>query len=162
MPSAPSYLRNTESVVAAFGFWPGFHDAPVLGCDYDPAGGGKVVLTLHGWVMSPEVDERGFYKLTRHHLVRFAFHGIVDADLDRFNSMGNILFGLGFSSAEDFAATGRFSVRLDSALGGDLRGSFFAEAGEVLEVVPCGADGWRAGSGPPPEKVPRKPIRGVD
>lgn len=144
MASAPSYLRNTEPVVAAFGSWPGFHDAPVLGCDYDRAGRGKVVLTVHAWVRNPEVDDRGFSKLTRHHLVRFAFHGIADADLGRFNSMGNILFGLGFSSAEQFAATGRFFVKLDSALGGDLGGSFFAEAGEVLEVVPCGADGQRS------------------
>jgi len=53
--------------------------------------------------------------------------------------MGNILFGLGFPSAEEFASAGKFSVKLDSAMGGDLCGSFSARSGEVLEIVPCDA-----------------------
>ncbi len=99
-------------------------------------------LILHGWETTPEVDERGYFKLSKHHLVRFAFHGISDADLDHF-ICGNILFQLGFSSPEEFAAAGRFSVDLDSAMGGDLCGSFSAAAGEVLEVTPCDREGRR-------------------
>lgn len=144
MTPAPSYLRNTEAVVKAFGYWPSFHDAPVVGFFYERGGRGAVEFTLHGWEMTPEVDERGYFRLTKHHLVRFAFQGISEADLDRFTAVGNILFGLGFSTAADFQAAGTFSVDLESAMGGDLCGSFCASTGEVLEVLSCDSDGQNA------------------
>ena len=59
MMQAPSYLRNTRAVVEAFGYWPSFHDAAVVDIRYDPDGGGVVGLTLHGWEITREVDERG-------------------------------------------------------------------------------------------------------
>src|SRR5277367_978093 len=113
MKPAPPYLRNTDAVLNAFGYWPRFHDAPVVAYNYDRAGHGAVELTLHGWEMTSEVDSRGFFKLTKHHLVRFGFKLITNPNLPKFAS-GNILFGLDFSNAEDFAAAGRFSVELDS------------------------------------------------
>ena len=30
MPSVPTYLRNHQAVINAFGYWPDFHDSPVL------------------------------------------------------------------------------------------------------------------------------------
>jgi len=105
MTPAPSYLRNTEAVVKAFGYWPSFHDATVFGFHYVRGGNGAVEFTLHGWDMTPEVDERGYFKRIKHHLVRFAFREITDADLERFTSMGNILFKLGFSTPEEFEAS---------------------------------------------------------
>jgi hypothetical protein len=150
MTPAPSYLRNTESVVRAFGYWPSFHDASVVAFRYDRGGQGAVEFTLHGWEMTPEVDERGSYKLTKHHLVRFAFQDISDADLDRFSAASNILFGLGLSTAEEFQSAGKFSVDLNSAMGGDLCGSFCARTGEVLEVLSCDPDGQGADPCAPP------------
>lgn len=140
MIPTPSYVRNAEAVVKAFGYWPSFHDAPVVAFRYDKEGPGAVELTVHGWEMTPDVDERGFFKLIKHHLISFVFLGISDAELDQF-ICGNILFGLEFSSLEEFAAAGTFCVTLDSAMGGDLCGSFSARIGEVVEVVPCGSDG---------------------
>ncbi|HWD18246.1 MAG TPA: Imm50 family immunity protein [Verrucomicrobiae bacterium] len=140
MKSAPPYLRNTNAVLKAFGYWPSFHDAPVVAFRYDRKGHGAVELTLHGWEMTADVDARGFYKLIKRHLVRFAFKEITEPKLDEFDSE-NILFGLNFSSPEDFAAVGRFSVELDSAIGCELCGSFCAKSGEVLEVIPCDAEG---------------------
>jgi hypothetical protein len=154
MTPAPPYLRNTGPVVKAFGYWPSFHDAPVVAFHYDRGGPGAVEFTLHGCEMTAEVDERGFFKLIKHHLVRFAFHGITDADLDRFTSGGNILFGLGFSSPEEFVAGGKFSVDLDSAMGGDLCGSFSARSGEVLGVMPCDGEGRRTEPGASPNGGP--------
>lgn len=144
--------------MTAFGYWPSFHDAPVVAFHYDSGGHGDVEFTLHGWEMTPEVDERGFFKLIKHHLVRFAFHGITDADLDRFTSMGNILFELGFSSAEESAAAGKFCVKLNSAIGGDLCGSFSAHSGKVLEVVPCDAQGRKTEPGAAPNGGPPNPL----
>jgi hypothetical protein len=141
MRPAPTYIRNAEAVVSAFGYWPSFHDAPVVAFRYDPRGQGTIELTLHGWEMTPEVDERGYFKLIKHHLVRFEFREISDPDLERFESIGNILFGLKFSDAAEFATTGRFNVTLDSAMGSDLCGSFSARTGEALEVLPCDREG---------------------
>lgn len=139
MTSVPSYVRNTQAVLEAFGYWPSFHDAPVVDFRYKPEG--AVDFILHGWEMTADVDERGYFKLIKHHLVEFAFQEVSDADLERFTSMGNILFGLEFSTPEEFAAAGRFRVLLDSAMGGDLCGSFCARSGEVLAVIPCDKDG---------------------
>jgi hypothetical protein len=144
MIATPSYIRNAEAVVKAFGYWPSFHDAPVVGFRYDEEGDGAVDLTVHGWEMTPDVDERGFFKLIKHHLISFVFLGISDAELDQFRAE-NILFGLGFSSLEEFNVAGKFSVTLDSAMGGDLCGSFSARIGEIVEVVPCGSDGRKIG-----------------
>ncbi len=150
MTPAPSYLQNIEPVVTAFGYWPSFHDAPIVDFHYDRGGEGAVEFTLQGWEMTAEVDDRGFFKLIKHHLVRFAFHGITDAVLDRFTSMGNILFELRFSSAEEFAEAGRFSVNLDSAMGADLCGSFAARSGEVVATIPCDEEGRRIELRAPP------------
>jgi hypothetical protein len=143
MTPVPSYLRNTQAVLEAFGYWPSFHDAPVIDFRYRLDAVGVVGFTLHGWEMTREVDERGYFRLIKHHLVEFAFQQISDADLERFTSMGNILFGLGFSTPEEFEAAGKFRVLLDSAMGGDLCGSFWAQRGEVLSVCPCDKDGTR-------------------
>jgi hypothetical protein len=84
------------------------------------------------------VDERGYYRTTKHHLVRFRFDTISDAALGDL-APENVLFELGFSSAPE--PDGSFTVTLDSAMGGDLGGHFRARFGEVLEVTPCNANG---------------------
>lgn len=115
-------------------------------------------FTLHSWEMIPEVDERGYFKRTKHHLVRFALEDISLADLGRFTAVSHILFGLGFSSAADFQATGTFSVDLDSAMGGDLCGSFRARSGQVLEVVSCNSRGQIFEPCSPPNGDPAPPL----
>ena len=161
MISTPSYLRNAQAVLDAFGYWPSFHDAPVTDFRYEPNGAGAVEFTVHG-CQTAEFDDRGFAKLIKHHLIGFVFRDISKPDLGRFTSMANILFGLGFSTPEECKTAGGFEVRLDSALGSDLCGSFFARNGEVLTVVPCDEDGRRtepAGRGePPPATVFAKPF----
>jgi hypothetical protein len=140
-------LRNNEAVVKAFGYWPSFHDAPVLAFRFIEEAGGEVEMDLHGWEMTEVVDERGYFKLIKHHLVRFAFREISNADLREFTP-NNILFALGLSSPDEFEAAGKFKVTLDSAMGSDLCGSFSARSGEVLEVTPCDEKGfsWKSSS----------------
>jgi hypothetical protein len=142
MTPAPSYLQNNEAVMEAFGYWPSFHDAPVIGFWQDTTPPGTLELEVHGWEMTQEVDARGYFKLIKHHLVRFRFLGISEAELDQFTS-GNILFGLRFSTAGEFKAEGKFKVTMDSAMGSDLSGAFSARSGEVVEVAPCDNKGNR-------------------
>ena len=140
MNQAPLYLENSASLVMAFGYWPWFHDANVKLFAYSEKEDGEIRLTMHGWEMSGEIDEYGHIRLSKHHLVRFVFLGITDPDLSQFIPQ-NILFHLGFSSPEQFADEGRFKVDLDSALGGDLCGSFYARSGSVIEVTACDPKG---------------------
>jgi hypothetical protein len=143
MTPVPSYLRNHDAVIKAFGYWPSFHDAPVIAFHYAQEPTSEVDLTLHTWEMTPEVDARGYFKLIKHHLVRFTFGVISDTDFDQFLP-NNVLFGLKFSTPAEFQAAAKFRVSLDSAMDGDLSGSFSARTGEVLEVTPCDEKGNRA------------------
>jgi hypothetical protein len=141
MYPVPIYLKNYQLVRTAFGFWPSFHDANVEDFRYAPEGDGRIDLTLHGFVITDETDDRGYFILVKHHLVHFAFHGILEPVFERFMENGNILFDLGFSFPEEFESKGAFKVNMESAMGGDLDGAFLARYGEVVEVIPCDAEG---------------------
>lgn len=132
----PVYLRNHSILMNAFGYWPSFHDAQVI--NFESRVPSSVELILHGWEITREVDERGYFKLIKHHLIRFAFFDISEADLARF-SKDNILFSLKFSHPEEFRVLGKFSVVMESVMG--LDGSFQARSGEVVEVLPWDGNG---------------------
>jgi hypothetical protein len=131
----PTYLRNHEAVTRVFGYWPSFHDSPVLSFQRQPDQA-AIELDLHVFESSGKSDAKGYHILQKHHIVRFLFTGITHADLEHFIPE-NILFDLGFSLPSEFEAAGRFTVTLDSAMGSDLCGSFVATAGEVISVLPC-------------------------
>jgi hypothetical protein len=132
MIEPPNYIAGFEKVVAAFGYWPGFHDAPVFSFEFNDD---HIDLQLEAWEATPEVDANGFFVLAKQHEIGFRFSRIVSASLDDFIA-GNILFGLTFSSASDFALKGSFDVELDSAMGSDMCGKFTACCGEITFVRP--------------------------
>lgn len=140
MITTPTYLRNHELVVSAFGYWPSFHDAKVILFNFEEGSNSAITLTLHGWEMTSEVDENGYFKLQKHHLVKFQFEEILNVLLNQFNSR-NILFELTLSSPRDFEAKGLFEVTLDSIMGPELSGSFSARSGGVIDITPCDANG---------------------
>ncbi len=90
--------------------------------------------------MTSDIDEEGFFILRNHHLVHFNFSGIKQTDLEHFIPE-NMLFELVFSAVAESEATGQFTVALESAMGGDLCGSFTATLGEVTAVEACSKDG---------------------
>ena len=124
--------------MAAFGHWPSFHDAWLRELRRLSEGSGAIDLLLHGWESTEEVDDRGYFRTVKHHVVRFRFDDISDEMLDELRP-DNVLFALGFSPAVE--PDGRFTVILDSAMGSDCGGHFRARLGEVLAVIPCDADG---------------------
>ncbi len=140
MIEVPRYIRNHEAAVSAFGYWPSFHDAPVLAFEHTAD---SISLSVHAWEMTSQVDSQGYFVLQKHHIVRFAFRGITQPDLSQF-ICPNILFELLFSPCSEFEACGRFTVDLDSAMGSDLCGSFSATFGEVTSVLPCDEHGQPA------------------
>ena len=132
MIETPTYLRDFKRVVDAYGYWPDFHDSPVLRFKYE---NGSIELEVKAWEMTSEKDDDGYFKLIKKHRIRFRFSGIISTDLGNFTPE-NILFKLGFSSSANRDSNGQFSVDLESAMGSDLSGSFSAKFGEVTEVAP--------------------------
>jgi len=132
MPSVPTYLRNYKAVIDAFGYWPDFHDSPVLSFRADTE---SIVLEVEAWEMTNEVDAQGYFKLTKRHAVGLEFQDIVSTDLEQFIPE-NILFEIGLSSDEERQEQGFFTVVLDSAMGSDLCGEFRARSGFVSFVRP--------------------------
>jgi len=130
----PTFIKNHQRVVDFFGRWPSFHDANVpayeMGADHE-----SLSLTLHTWLMTDQVDAKGFFVLRNHALVSFRFGGLRDVVMDAVRS-GNILFGMEISQNSDATS---FHVELDSVM--DMSGSFSARSGEVVSVIPCTSDG---------------------
>jgi hypothetical protein len=135
----PTYLPGYEAVVAAFGYWPSFHDAPLLSLEQSPADASLAML-IHADEMTRDVDERGFFGSIKHHLVRFGFSGVRDLALRQFD-VPNTLFEIVFSDPAEFSSTGRFTVTLQSVMGGGCDATFTAASGEVSSVTPCDKEG---------------------
>jgi hypothetical protein len=136
----PSYLDHYQEVIKAFGYWPDFHDAPVISCSFRDGSDSTLDLALQAWEMTDELDARGYFIARKHHLVYFRFAGITEAEVHYFTDVGNILFRISFSPVEQFHQRGRFLVGLESAMGGDMGGKFYAEAGGV-RILPCDEKG---------------------
>ena len=128
----PTYIRNYEAAVSFFGRWPSLHDAKVLAYE---SGADSISLMLHTWLMTDQVDAKGYYVLRNHALVSLRFGNLHDVEMDAFRS-GNILYGLEISPCSDPAS---FRVELDSVM--DMSGGFSARKGEVVSVIPCTPDG---------------------
>lgn len=128
----PTCIHNHEAVVSFFGHWPLFHDANVLA--YEMVAD-SISLTLHTWLMTDEVDAKGYFDSRNHALVSFRFGSLYDVRMEAFGA-GNILFGLEISPC---SAPASFHVELNSVM--DMSGSFSARSGEVVSVIPCTSDG---------------------
>ena len=133
----PTYLPGYEAVVAAFGYWPSFHDVPLLSLEQSDT---SLAMLIHADEMTREVDEHGFFGSIKHHLVRFRFGGVRDFALREFD-VPNTLFEIVFSDPAEFSSTGRFTVTLQSVMGGGFDATFTAASGEVISVTPCDKEG---------------------
>ncbi len=74
-----------------FGYWPSFHDAEIVGLHLNRKGGSS--LRLHTWEMTKEVDEKGYYVLSKHVVVEFILETISSLSLNGFSHQ-NVVFGL--------------------------------------------------------------------
>lgn len=136
MLNRPTYLDNFERVIDAYGYWPSFHDSPVLRFQVGHLSNPDVVeLELEAWEMTSAVDDAGYFILTRRHHIGFLFSGLISTDLTHFIP-DNILSALTFSSADDRQAQGWFAVELESAVGSEFCGRFAARWGAVTFVRP--------------------------
>jgi hypothetical protein len=137
-------ISGAEKLVAVFGYWPSFHDAEVvwLKLDRRPNENGlspTLETQIHAFEITNEVDERGYYILRNHVLVRLRFLDVVELRLDGFNHQ-NVLFELELSDLRERQWEHIFfEVHFDSSHG--MGASFQCHAIEVVEVTPCDEKG---------------------
>ncbi len=119
MNSVPIYIEGHAKVTDVYGYWPQFHDSPVHSFT---ATDSQINLRVQVWDMTSETDERGLYILKNHHLVHFRFDEPSELAIKN-SEMGNILFGLEFSTLEELHEQGSFQVKIDSVMGLDYLSS---------------------------------------
>jgi len=139
-------LKGESKVMDAFGYFPTFHDAEVIWVKLNRNSSPGVEwpvptleFVLHGWEMTQEVNEKGYYVLTKHHLVHFMFSGIDHVNLQHFNHQ-NAIFELRINEIENPADHAKLEIEICHAHG--LNGTFRAVSGEVLSVTPCDESGF--------------------
>jgi len=91
----PELLANVPGgpeLIAWFGYAPSFHDAEVLGLALDREGP-HCSLRIHGFEMTPKIDESGYFVCTKHVVVTFQITDLLTLELEDFNHQ-NALMGL--------------------------------------------------------------------
>jgi immunity protein 50 of polymorphic toxin system len=115
-------VENAKALTDIFGRWPSFHDAEVLSIHLDRSGEGSPSLEarVHVFRMNNDVDDRGYFVLTKHTLVTLRFSNIILRDLRWFNDQ-NSLSGLGIEQVDPAENEGRtLGVSFDSNYGVEL------------------------------------------
>jgi hypothetical protein len=97
-------IPGASDVIAWFGRWPTFHDAEVVSITLDRTEGARVAI--HAFEMTPEIDARGHYVMTKHAIVTFCMEGfpkdtfgifgITNIHIEDFNRQ-NVLAGVAIS-----------------------------------------------------------------
>ncbi|GAA3946858.1 Imm50 family immunity protein [Hymenobacter algoricola] len=123
-------IVNSEIVLQHFGYWPDFHDAEVDKVIFEthPTGRYSVTFFIAASEMLSEVDEKGYYKQTKHCIVALQFIGIKEVEFNYFSHQ-NALFDLKFeASGNDIECTFESSVGLDAFI--------VAEEAFVMSLTP--------------------------
>lgn len=125
-------IRGEEKLTAVYGQWPSFHDAEVWSLTYErTADGFSVIIVIHVFQMTSEVDARGYYVLKDHTKVRIRFDRCSEVFLEGFNHQ-NVLFGIEISDSNPAESNSLFVVHFNTSYG--LAGSLCCESIEVEDV----------------------------
>ena len=76
-----SRIINGELITKWFGFWHDFHDFEVIHVEID-RNRPIVVIQIYGFLMLSEVDEKGYYKLTKHCVITLKFDKVSDLSFE--------------------------------------------------------------------------------
>ncbi|GAA4351407.1 hypothetical protein GCM10023185_10030 [Hymenobacter saemangeumensis] len=127
---AISRIINHEIILQHFGYWPDFHDAEITKVIFEthPTGRYSIAFLIDAFEMTKEIDERGYYKLSKHCTVELQFIGIQSLNFEGF-SFQNVIFDLVFEESGD-----SIECRLSSSNG--LEAAIIAEEVFVLSLTP--------------------------
>jgi hypothetical protein len=141
-------IEGHHLVFEAYGRWPRFHDGYVRHFQIiSQAGnsGAMIDLVIHGFEMTPQVDERGYYGSTKHHLIHFQFTGASHLEFEDLDMPDAIVGSLEFENIPSGAQDSmRLLVDLNSCYG--LGGRFQCETARVMSVDPCDKHGVKLGA----------------
>jgi hypothetical protein len=134
-------IENAAAVTRVFGRWPTFHDAEILRIHLDRSrpDGPSMMVDIHAFEMTPEVDVRGFYVLRNHCVVSLRFLRISMLELSDFNHQ-NVLSGLEIGDADPASNDGR-SVDVVAGTSNGCAFELKCDGVVVERVEPCDADG---------------------
>ena len=148
MSGVATLIAGSAKLTSIFGNWPSFHDAEVHEILLDrghvePANAiydfPRITAKIHLWLLTSEVNEKGYYVTTKHTLATIRFYDVDDLKLEGFNHQ-NAIFGLGIEQkTRDQGPSPYFAVEFDPAFG--ISATFTCLRIEIVDAVPCDADG---------------------
>jgi hypothetical protein len=109
-------FEGSEVVTNWFGYWPSLHDAEVLSVDFQRAiadSGPGLHLKVHAFQMTPEVDERGYFKCIKHCIIELLFEEIDHINLRHFGHQ-DVIDGISLSFEPATHGARRISVEVES------------------------------------------------
>jgi hypothetical protein len=169
-------IEGVSKVIDAFGYFPSFHDGEIIELhllrnttpheDWPTV---SLLFTLHGWEVTSEVTPEGFYRLTKHHLLKFRFDHVDSVDLRFFNHQ-NVISALSIERIEPPTDHALIQIEFGSCFG--LEGGFRAVTGSVEDISPCDEEGIPIDSSSEQAAAPNRsftpvpkseiPVRGSD
>jgi len=137
--SAYDRIINGDLITARFGQWPSFHDAEVISV---LLGGHRpdkpfCEMLIHTWMMTDQVDDRGYYVQERHTLVTFRFEELIESEFLNFNGQ-NCLLEL---SIEEQNVENETVIRAEFPTSFGLEGTVICRRVVVKSVEQCDANG---------------------
>jgi hypothetical protein len=136
MPASPhNNVINLHLLVDRFGRWPSFHDAEVLSLNLNRRApiSPSCEMVIHAWIMTNQVDSRGYFMLEKHTLVTLRLEELIESQFLDFNHQ-NCLSDL-WVVEEIFENEPALRVQFPSNYG--LEGSALCRRVVVVSVQPC-------------------------
>ena len=94
MSEIASLIVGSEKLTSIFGRWPSFHDAEIHDLHLQRGYINLLTVRLHLWLMTRDIDQKGFYVSTKHTLTKMKFYDVDNFRMEGFNHQ-NAIFGLG-------------------------------------------------------------------
>ena len=132
------HIVDHKLITDWFGYWPSFHDAEILSMHLDRGPSGKepgpsLLVRLHAFEPTSEVDERGYCKLRKHAIITLEFAGMDEIALDRFNSQ-NVIFQMDVDEAVNQEGSSGLNIAFHSSFG--VGCDFRCRLARVVSVEP--------------------------
>jgi len=141
-------IVGSEKLTSIFGRWPSFHDAEVhelhfqrghIDTDAKVYEFPHLTVKLHLWLVTNDVDQKGYYVSTKHTLTTMKFYDVDNFKMEGFNHQ-NAIFELGIEQkTRDEGPTPYFAVDFEPSFG--VGATFTCLRIEIVEAMPCDAEG---------------------
>lgn len=149
MAKVEASIVGSEKLTTIFGYWPSFHDAEVLELHFlrgnvQPEQGiyefPCLILKIHLWRLTKEVDSKGYLVLRDHTLTTLKFTDVAEEfQMQGFNHQ-NAMMSLSLERRErSEGASPFFAVTVEPAFG--MGASFECLGIEVVDAIRCTEDG---------------------